>query len=171
MTGFSNYCIPGCRPGCPWTHRDLPASVSWVLGLKAWTITSCKTGCCCVAQAGPELKITVCTTTSSFYILSSIQNRALDHYAYHIRLTSGQVRWPQTLAYHCFTMSWGMWVPSDKVPHRAHRNSGRWLELDPGSVLPHLSPEQGFSQDPRICPLQEVVRNHLSLHPNPKSPL
>ena len=24
-----------CRPGWPWTHRDLPASASWVLGLKA----------------------------------------------------------------------------------------------------------------------------------------
>ena len=29
-----------CRPGCPQTPRDLPASVSHVLGLKAWAITS-----------------------------------------------------------------------------------------------------------------------------------
>ena len=29
-----------CRPGCPGTHRDPPASASWVPGLKVCTITA-----------------------------------------------------------------------------------------------------------------------------------
>jgi hypothetical protein len=30
-----------CRPGWPWIQRDLPASASCILGLKAWATTTC----------------------------------------------------------------------------------------------------------------------------------